>query len=227
MTESKAMAGGGILRMPNCGASHTVVLADGDYPEAPAETALLAGAARVVCCDGAADCYIQAGGIPEAIVGDLDSVSYSVRERFADRLYHDPDQETNDLTKAVSFCASQRYGGDIVILGATGKREDHTIGNISLLANYNSIPGINGRVRMVTARGVIDHITADTEFESVPGQQVTILCLDPATHITTYRLRYPLRRAHLRAWWMGTLNESLEDTFGIGTDGNTFVYRLY
>ncbi|MCC8020198.1 MAG: thiamine diphosphokinase [Rikenellaceae bacterium] len=217
----------GILRLPDCRATHTVVLADGDYPVASAESALLASAARVVCCDGAADRYVAAGGEPEAIIGDLDSISDAVRERYADRLYHDTDQETNDLTKAVTFCAEQGYGGDIIILGATGKREDHTIGNISLLATYNGMTGIEGRVRMVTAHGVIDHITGDTEFESQPGQQVTILCLDPATHITTHRLRYPLHRANLRAWWMGTLNESLDDTFCIGTDGDTFVYRLY
>ena len=68
---------------------------------------------------------------PEAIVGDLDSLSPEIAERFADRLYQDSEQDTNDLTKAVRWCIDKGYE-EIVILGATGKREDHTIANISL-----------------------------------------------------------------------------------------------
>lgn len=206
-----------------------MILADGDYPSEPYESRLLANAVRVVCCDGAADRFVAQGGIPSAIVGDLDSVSETVRRDYDSVLHHDPDQESNDLTKSVAWCAAQGYGseGDIIILGATGKREDHTIGNISLLADYNTVYGLDCRVRMVTPRGVIDHTGEDTRFESFTGQQVTILCLDPATHITTRNLKYPLHRAHLRAWWMGTLNESLGAEFGIVTDGDTFVYRLF
>ena len=68
----------------------------------------------------------------------MDSLSSDLALRFADRIYRDEDQETNDLTKAVKWCNERGYN-DIVIIGATGKREDHTIGNISLLAEYAKI----------------------------------------------------------------------------------------
>ena len=78
---------------------------------------------------------LMAGFIPDAIVGDMDSLNESIAGRFHDRIFKDKDQDTNDLTKAVAWCSERGYR-DLVILGATGKREDHTIGNISLLAEY-------------------------------------------------------------------------------------------
>ena len=47
-------------------------------------------------------------------------------------IVHVTEQETNDLNKAFRYCLANGWT-DIVILGATGKREDHTLGNIGLL----------------------------------------------------------------------------------------------
>ena len=45
-----------------------------------------------------------AGMLPDAIVGDIDSLTDDLAARFADRIFIDESQETNDLTKAVSWC---------------------------------------------------------------------------------------------------------------------------
>lgn len=200
----------------------TVVLADGEYPTGAVAAALLSGAAQVVCCDGAAKRFVGEGGLPAAIVGDCDSLDDDLRERFGNILHCDSDQETNDLTKAVRFCIG--HGSrDITILGATGKREDHTLGNISLLVDYMQL----ARVRMVTDLGVFDPIGGDTFFESFAGQQMSVFTLSPATLITTVDLRYPLHRASLTRWWCGTLNQSEGDIFGIRTTDAAIVYRLF
>ena len=103
-------------------APETVILADGEYPAEGIPAALLAQARYVVCCDGAADAYTAHGGIPSAIVGDGDSISRTTAQRFRDILHIVPDQETNDLTKAFSFCMEQGRR-ELTILGATGGRE--------------------------------------------------------------------------------------------------------
>ena len=84
----------------------TVILADGDFPRAPQSLAILKNAERIICCDGAAASLTGLGIIPDRIVGDLDSLPEKFKERFADRLLHVRDQETNDLTKAFNFCCS-------------------------------------------------------------------------------------------------------------------------
>ena len=112
-----------------------IILANGDYPSADVPVQLLKEAPYVVCCDGGANEYIEKGYTPDIIIGDGDSLSEENRRLYADLIHHNPDQETNDQTKAIQFLLSQGKKR-IAIVGATGKREDHTIGNISLLMEY-------------------------------------------------------------------------------------------
>ncbi|MCF0234390.1 MAG: thiamine diphosphokinase, partial [Thermoguttaceae bacterium] len=106
----------------------TVILADGDFPTSPAALKIFEEAEYLCCCDGATAKALAADRIPDAIVGDLDSLSPELRERFADRTHQITEQETNDLSKAFYYCASiERF--DVDILGAVGRREDHMLGN--------------------------------------------------------------------------------------------------
>jgi thiamine pyrophosphokinase len=199
-----------------------VILADGSYPSGELALSILEGAVRVVCCDGAAAEFVARGGVPWAIVGDCDSISAELLARFSDIVHRNPDQETNDLTKSVRFCLARGYR-NITILGATGRREDHTLGNISLLVDYAKE---GADVRMVTDHGIFEPIFENTSFESYAGEQVSIFTLSPATLITTENLAYPLTDAPLTGWWQGTLNESLGTRFGIRTTGPALIYRL-
>jgi thiamine pyrophosphokinase len=123
---------------PHLSHKKVVILADGSFPTHPEPLRLLREASFIACCDGAAAALTDFGIEPGVVIGDLDSLSRELEERYRDRLVPDPDQETNDLTKAVKWCV--RHGAtELVILGATGKREDHTLGNISLLASYGKL----------------------------------------------------------------------------------------
>ena len=181
----------------------TIILADGVFPEHEIALGYLRNAGRIICCDGSADQLVKSGFIPYAIVGDLDSVSVEVAKTYSDRLFRDSDQETNDLTKAVRWCIGKHYN-DLVILGATGKREDHTIGNISLLLEYAR----EVEVIMVTDTGIIRPFLKSCTLSSVPGQQVSVFSVDPEIEITSRGLVYPLVRKKLRNWWEATLNEA-------------------
>ena len=112
-----------------------VVLANGEYPAAAPPLQILADAPYVICCDGGADEYIRNGHIPNLIIGDGDSISEENRKKYGYLLHRISEQDTNDQTKAVNYLLSQGKRR-IAIVGATGKREDHTLGNISLLMDY-------------------------------------------------------------------------------------------
>jgi len=196
-----------------------IILANGDYPMHPLPLALLAKTDYVVCCDGATDGFVRSGRIPAAIVGDGDSLSVLNKKQFASILHSIPDQDTNDLTKAFNFCLQQGKK-DMLILGATGKREDHTLGNISLLAEYMN----QAEIEMVTDYGVFTPISKDSDFESYPGQQVSIFNLS-GVEISQEGLQYTL--PPLQQWWQGTLNASLSDHFIIHTTGKAIIFRAY
>ena len=187
----------------------TVILAAGDFPSAPTPLAILEAATEIVCCDSAADELLRHGRTPDFIVGDLDSLSPRLRREFPERIVHVAEQETNDLAKAFRFCRSRRCE-HLTILGATGRREDHTLGNISLLADFaQEIPDID----MVTDHGRFSVVLRSGEFPSVPGEQISLFAVDPDTRVTSSGLKYPLHDLLLRRWWQATLNEALGERF--------------
>ena len=198
----------------------TVILGNGDFPNAEIPLHLLKSAQFVVCCDGAANEYIDKGYIPNVIVGDCDSLATEIKEKYAHILHIEHEQEDNDQTKAIRFCDSQNRK-DIVIVGATGKREDHTLGNISLLINYMQM-GMN--VTTVTDYGVFVPVHGDADFESFNGQQVSIFNFT-CKSLKEENMVYPTRA--FDNWWQGTLNESKGDTFSIKADGYYLVFRAY
>ena len=203
--------------------SKTVILADGSFPDHEIPLGYLRIAEHTICCDGSAKRLLEAGIVPEAIVGDLDSLSNEIAEKYSDRLYRDEDQDTNDLTKAVAWCINKEYK-DIVILGATGKREDHTIGNISLLAEYAK----KLEVIMVTDTGIFSPHLKSCKISSFPGEQVSVFSINSLTRITSSGLKYKLKNLKLQNWWRATLNEATGSSVSFKFSGGPIiVYRKF
>ena len=198
-----------------------VVLADGSFPAHEIPLEYLRNAGHIICCDGSARSLVEAGFEPEAVVGDLDSLDSGLLNRFYDRLVRDDDQETNDLTKAVRWCREKGYD-EVVILGATGKREDHTLGNISLLAEYV----IYIKVSMVTDTGIFVPLHSSMSLDSFPGQQISVFSLNPLTEVSSHGLRYEMDRLKLHSWWRATLNEAEGDSFEILFSGGPVIVYL-
>lgn len=199
-----------------------VILAAGDFPHGQVAHALLVGAREVICCDGAAEEFCATGAEPVAVVGDFDSLSEELRTRLADRLHHRPDQDVNDLWKALTL-AIKRGARRVTVLGAFGRREDHSIGNLMLCAaRMNEV-----EIQMVGDRGVFSFIDNDSTFESFVGEQVSLFTLSPTTEISTIGLRYEPPQNRLSAMWQGVSNESLGAEFTIRTNAPTIVYRLF
>jgi thiamine pyrophosphokinase len=204
-------------------AEDTVILANGKFPEHDIPLGIIKSAKRIICCDGAAETLLDSGLEPFAIVGDCDSLSSRVIEKYEAIIYRIAEQETNDLSKSVRWCFEKGYD-DIVILGATGKREDHTIGNISLLAEFARIV----RLKMVTDNGTFIPILKSAVVDSFPGQQVSLFSIDPGTEITSAGLKYPLVNKKTGNWWEATLNESTGDHFTIDfNSGRVLVFLSF
>lgn len=198
------------------------ILADGQFPTGERALEILRCSALVVCCDGAVDSAARAGIEPIAVVGDCDSMSEESAVKYAAIIHRDPDQETNDLTKAVNFCVAHGLT-EITILGATGKREDHTLGNISLILDYMHIAS----VRLVSDYGEFRPIDSTTSFECTKGSQISVFNLDPRATVRYEGLRYTLANNNIRSWWSGTLNECTGDKFTIITDSPAIVFRAF
>jgi thiamine pyrophosphokinase len=196
--------------------NNAIILAHGNYPTHAIPQAMLHSDIPVVCCDGAANRFVEEGGTPLAIVGDGDSLSPTVRERFSDIIYCVAEQETNDLTKTVNFATSKGCK-QISILGGTGLRECHTLGNISLLMDYHR-KGL--KVDMVTDHCHIIPCSNTVTLPTTRGQQVSIINFG-AKGLIAEGLAYPIY--DFQQWWQGTLNEATAEQITIHAEGDYLV----
>lgn len=197
-----------------------VVIGNGDFPMHRIPLSLIDGEAFKVCCDGAANCFLRSGRVPDRIVGDGDSLLEANKVKYASRVRFNPDQETNDQTKAVTYLKEKGIKS-IAIVAATGKREDHTLGNISLLVEYLRM-GLD--VRMYTDYGVFIPVSGDCRCEVLPGSQVSIISFG-TQGMTAEGLVYPLR--DFQNWWQGTLNEVAYSPFSIHCEGEYILFLNY
>ena len=192
----------------------TVILAAGDFPrKGGAAWTLLASAKRVVACDSAADAYRRRfGRWPAVIVGDLDSM----RLRDAPcRVIHDADQETNDLEKALAFCSKEGWRSPVIV-GATGKREDHTIGNV--------FRALARQVPIVTDFGVFHPVCGRKVLKTAKGKGVSVFAPDPRTRMSSTGLAWPLEGVKFRNLFCATLNCATASRVTISSDKPAYVY---
>ncbi|MBR4775480.1 MAG: thiamine diphosphokinase [Bacteroidales bacterium] len=188
------------------------ILCNGAFPTEAFPLYLLDGAEGVVCCDGALEKWLEHSpeARPLAVVGDMDSLPSALQERFADVLVHEAEQDTNDMTKAMRWVLRKHPEvSEIVILGATGLREDHTIGNLGLLMEYTRLfPLGDRRVTMVSDYGTAFAITDSCELHLGEGRRFSIFSADNSLRITSEGLEWPLDGVVFDAWWKATLNRT-------------------
>ena len=108
-----------------------VILECGDFPKKEYPRELLRRADVIICCDRALDTFLRHRDKifkdlrdPDAIIGDMDSISPKHLKEYSRIAIREEEQETNDQTKAFRYLLEHWPEVKTVhILGATGKRE--------------------------------------------------------------------------------------------------------
>ncbi len=199
---------------------YTVILCHGDFPRRARSLEALRQADHLVCCDGAME-ELEAWGLrrPDAIVGDLDSLHPALKRRYSELLHPEAEQLTNDLSKALRFCQKAYPGEPLLILGAGGRREDHLLGNLAILAEQPDAELWTDFGRFLPCRG-------DSRIAAQPGDQLSLFSLDPDARLSLEGVRWPLSDATLARLWEGTLNEVTESPVRLQCpeNGGTLVY---
>ena len=209
---------------------HIVILAAGDFPTHPVPLQALREADFVVCCDSAYG-TVKDGrlGIGDyVVVGDGDSLSEADKAALGNRWIEVGEQDYNDLHKAMEYATSKFsiLNSQFSIVGATGRREDHTIGNISYLITFaDEHPGAD--IEMLTDYGRFVATTGRRTFASFPRQQVSIFTMTPDIPINAIGLKWPIDGFYARLWWQATLNEALGDNFTLDSEGRIIVFQTY
>jgi thiamine pyrophosphokinase len=201
-----------------------LIIANGETPEAELVQTLLDGGRLIICADGGANAARLLGIRPDVIVGDLDSVHPDTLTHFRGVAIHeDRDENATDLEKAVVWAIEQACE-EIVIVGALGRRLDHTVGNLGVLPKFHK----RAAIRVVDALGEMSYIGRQYEFAARPGDVVSLVPLNRCTGITTTGLRYALRGEALELGTRdGTSNVVVSSPVGVRVErGHLLLYRL-
>ena len=201
--------------------SNVVIICDGTFPKSEYPRYLIRTADFIICCDGSLVKFLRNSKaifgeqrLPDLVIGDMDTLSESMQRRHADIIVKVEEQEHNDQTKAVRWALENLDGIEsIYIMGATGGRADHTIGNASLLMEYTRMFDLSGiNIESVTDEGTIFPVTDTTEFDCGTGREVSIFSPDNTLRIKSEGLMYPTDNVVFDNWWKATLNKSIADT---------------
>ena len=200
--------------------SNIVIICDGAFPKTEYPRYLIRTADFVICCDGALRKFMRNSEaifgekrLPDLVIGDMDTLPQSMQKKYADIIIKENEQEHNDQTKAVRWALGNLDSIEAIhILGATGGRTDHTIGNVSLLMEYTRMFDLGEiSIEMVSDNGTIFPINDTIEFECGPGRSVSIFSPDNSLRIRSKGLEYPTDEVIFDNWWKATLNRSTED----------------
>ena len=213
----------------------TAILAAGSPPSHEVPVRIFREAGRLVACDGAWRTAMGLGRRPDAVVGDGDSLGDDGRESLAQLgipFVCDREQDTNDLCKAFRFAMAGARGDRIAILGATGRREDHSIGNIFHLMDFAEEMSLAGSgatdgadVAMVTDAGVFEPILPPGRaWDALPNQPVSIFAPMPGTEMASEGLEWGLEGVDMGALWRGTLNQVTDGRFSIHTNHPAIIF---
>lgn len=201
----------------------TVIVGNGETPQGEIPMLFLQHARFIVCCDGALEKLLKIGIKPDVVIGDCDSLSDEAWTKFKDIIIEDPDEECNDLQKALKYCQRQQLG-PVAILGASGLRDDHQLANLSILNMY----AVQMDLIMVSNYGLFSFISEDTTFDSIPGQEVSVFSFDGQAVFSFEGLQYPVHNRRFTQLWEGSLNKAVGKCFTVKISGGKgLVFREF
>ena len=198
-----------------------IILANGQYPSHPAALNMLHTAGTIICTDGSANKLLENGLTPNVIIGDMDSTTVG-QDSFKGLYVKISDQDNTDLDKALEWCKVNNLS-PITVLGTSQLREDHTIGNLMLLANYSDELDIN----FVTDYFTITCHHGKRSFTSFKQQLVSILPVEDIQSITTEGLEFPLIDEPFPLSSRGISNRATGHQFIITSSGKIWVFRSH
>lgn len=201
-----------------------VIIANGQFPNDDCLVNIVKNTKHIIVCDGALHHLIAKNIEPHFIIGDCDSIDSLLWKKYYHKIIHLKEQESNDLTKAL-FLAKGKNLNNIIILGATGLREDHTLGNISILAQH--VHHFKN-IKMISDYGVFTAHDHHIILKTIPHQQISFFSFNSITTITCEQLKWQLHDFKMEFWNHATLNETIDNHIDIHIDNGTIiVFRTF
>ena len=215
-----------------------MIIGGGEFPKKAYPRELIRQADVIVCCDGnALKAFLRNRGKifndverePDAVVGDMDSMPKRLAEKYSPILVKVEEQDDNDQTKAFNYVLDHYPEVDTIhFIAATGKREDHTVGNLGLLMEYARSEACTVGERSRTIDMVSDYstsfaITESCELVLGKGRRISVFSPDNSLTIKSDGLEWPTDKVVFDNWWKATLNRTNKDVLTLELSHKSLV----
>lgn len=127
----------------------------------------------LVAADGGATAALAAGHLPQAVIGDFDSLQPAVRRQIpASRLFPIREQDSTDFDKALRHIVAPLVLG----VGFLGGRADHQLAAFNTLVRRADMPCL-----LLGPREVVFHAPRRSDLVLQPGDIVSLFPMRPVT----------------------------------------------
>lgn len=195
---------------------HSLIVCGGTPPSKKLLEKEIEAADLTLGADSGGYVFLGFGHRPDLVIGDMDSFKYTNHEGINIKI--DPDQDTNDLEKALNY-ALEKGATSCVVLGTMGKRIDHTLKNLSVLQQFQT-----SFKSIIFRDDYGDTLLVQSPFipSLEPGTVISFFPMGkPVTAFTSTGVKYPLENSIIEMGFQdGTSNEitSLDAKITFDTD---------
>lgn len=173
----------------------------------------------IICTTDGAYNYLKDNTIvPHFISGDFDSLKQIPKNI---EVIHTPNQDLTDFDKVLQILFDRHYK-NIHVFGASGKEQDHFLGNLHTAVAWKE------KLNITFFDNYSIYFLADkkTKLKGHKSKTVSLIPYPKATGVTTIGLQYPLKDEDLvLGTRTGTRNLAIDDKIEITfRTGNLFIF---
>ena len=198
-----------------------LIVANGAWPKSFKVEEVFAEYERVLALDGAANRMVDAGIVPTAIIGDLDSVDNTTLEHCKAKgtlVIHTPNQEQSDVAKGLHWAKKTYPNEQIDLIGIELGRYDHNLAAYSALFECNT-----------SARILMDGWSA-LRVNSIPnhiqvrkGAIVSLIPFGDVAGISLQGCEYSLENASMTTGTQGVSNKAIDATIVVSAQSGDLL----
>lgn len=169
----------------------------------------------LLCADGGGNSALSLNLSPKFIIGDFDSISTLTLKHFSKttEMIKIKRQSDTDVEKCLKFAIRNHYS-EIILMGVTGNRLDHTYNNLGITVKYFSKIDLS----IVAENSFLKAYSENTILRTIPGEVISIYGLNDSTKIKSIGLKYPLKNI--------TLPFGIKDSTSNVSMGNEVILKI-
>lgn len=170
----------------------------------------------VICADGGLEKVKKLDLMPNLILGDFDSVDPSILENYKslniETVTFPPEKDYTDMELAIDHAANRGFK-EIILVGASGTRLDHTVANMLLIEKYFNK---NINIKIIDNNNIIQMVTNNMSILFKKNYYVSIVPFSKSIQgLTLQGFKYPLNNVNVKRGSTLCISNEVSEEVGV------------